>query len=487
MLLARSLSAIVAVATALAVGGCSRTDPLLRLAVADSVESTDLESGSTLVVRGSGFPIGAPVDVLFEGSRRSYLHPGAVELTLPAMARAHDRVEVPLDGPTTALLLGDGDDDARLAGDIELQFRTSGAIVATKALGVDLRVRSFPRNARIAAEKRARVDDALGALGLHVTPQLVLDRVAPCILRRGDVSVGDRIASLDGVGLAALDDALPPATFGFTSIETTNEDGVVHRARGFVGLARLGGGVVGLAVALGLAALLRKLRPVAALPSAAAWSVPPSRASVMATGAAAVVFELMTRFLRVRLDAPIVLTLLAIAIFGPARRSVTLALAMALATSAALVSGGVFRVDELHGALGPLALPSLAVALFVWSQRFAGAWPSRSATTALLFVTIPLAHVAAPRVGVLPALGRALAAATLALVAAPALQRTLLPLREGATSGVVAGALVGALAALVAAIVGGPVAGAVAGCLVAIVLFALRTFAMAVRRRKSSP
>ena len=486
MLLARSLSAIVAVATALAVGGCSHTDPLLRLAVAESVESADLESGSTLVVRGSGFPIGAPVDVRFEGSRRSYVHPGALELALPAIARAHDRVEVPLDGPTTALLLGDGDDDARLSGEIELQFRTSGAIVATKPLAVDLRVRAFPRNARVAAEKRARVDEALAALGLHVNNQLLLDKVAPCILRRGDVAEGDRLASLDGLGLTGLDDALPPATLGFTSLETTSDEGLRHHARGFVGLGRLGMGALAVGALLAVLALVRRLRPIAVLPSAVSWSVPPSRASVVATGVAAASFELLTRFLRVRLDAPIVLTLLAIALFGPVRRSVLLALAMALATSAALVSGGVFRVDELHGALGSLALPSLAVVLFVWAQRFGGASPSRSATTALLFVTIPLLHVVAPRVGVVPALGRALAGATLAVVAAPALQRLLLPVREAVTNGHVAASLAGALAALAAAIVGGPTLGAVVGGAVATLLFAATSLAPVVGRRKSS-
>ena len=486
VLLARSLTAVLSIATALLVGACARTEPHLRLAVADGVESTDLESGSTLVVRGGGFPIGAPVELFFAGARRSFVHPGAFELTLPAHGVAHDRVEVPLDASTTALLLGEGDDDARLSGEIELQFRTAGAVVSTKPIDVELRVRSFPRNARVAAEKRTSVDESLDALGLHVGRSLAIDTVASCIFRRGNIMVGDRLTVLDGVALTVIDDAIPPPSFGFVDLESVSEDGTLHHARGFLGLRRMGMVVLVAALSFGIFQLVRRIRPAEILPSVAGFSVPPTRASLGATAAAAVIFELATRFLRVRLDAPIVLTLLSIALFGPQRRAVMMAIALSLATSAALVSGGVFRVDELHGALGPFALPSLALALYVWAQRFGGYSQSRSATTGLLFVALPLLHVVAPRVGVVPALGRALAATMLCAFSAPVLQRAMVPVRAGASGASVTGALIGSLVALAAAIVAGPVAGAATAFVVVVVAYAASFVLPAFRGQKPS-
>jgi hypothetical protein len=198
-----------------------------------------------------------------------------------------------------------------------------------------------------------------------------------------------------------------------------------------------------------------------------------------------VAFELTARFVRTRLDLPVVLALVAIALFGPMRRSVLLAIAFALAASASLVSGGVFRVDELSGGLGPVALPGLTLVLAVWAQRFAGTHSTRAAHAALLFVTVPLVHVIAPRVGVLPGLGRAIAATTLATFALPSLQRVLAPLRESLGARTIGCSLVGALGALAAGIALGPAAGALAASTASALLFGLavlRAFATASAR-----
>jgi hypothetical protein len=476
---ARRLTASLLLAAALGSAACVRTTPELRLAVAEEVDSTDLESGSTLAVRGDGYPVGVPAEAVFVGVRRSFLHPGAVTLTLPARAQAHDRVEIPLDAATTTDLLGAGDDDARLSGTLELRFQTRGAVVTTAPLPVDLRVRAFPRNARVAAEKRARVRAALHAIGVELGDGLAVTQVSPSVLRRGDVEVGDRLTALDGLSLAAEDDALPPTPVGITHLEAVAGDGRVHHASGLVGAAWLGRLAGGLAIAVAAFALLRRAaarisaRRGAAPAIASAWSVPPSRESLLATGAIAVAFELAARFVRARLDLPVVLALVAIALFGPARRSVLLALAFAFAASAALVVGGVFRIDELSGGLGPMALPCLVLVLAVWAQRFAGATSTRAAHAALLVVALPLVHVVAPRVGVLPGLGRAIAATTLATFALPSLQRMLAPLRDGLGACTIALTMVGALGALALGIALGPVAGVLAASATSALLFAL--------------
>ncbi len=489
MIAARRLTASLLLAAALGGAACVRTTPELRLAVAEAVESDDLESGSTLAVRGEGYPVGVPAEAVFVGVRRSFAHPGSVTLTLPARAVAHDRVEVPLDAATTTELLGAGDDDARLSGSLELRFQTRGAVVTTAPLAVDLRVRAFPRNARVAAEKRSRVRAALHAIGVELGDGLAVVKVAPSAFRRGDVAEGDRLAALDGLPLATDDDALPPAPVGVTRLEAVAEDGRVHHASGLLGAAWLGRVAGGVAIVIAVLALARRVSAALAArraPSrASGWSVPPSRESVLATGAVAVAFELTARFVRTRLDLPVVLALVAIALFGPMRRSVLLAIAFALAASASLVSGGVFRVDELSGGLGPVALPGLTLVLAVWAQRFAGTHSTRAAHAALLFVTVPLVHVIAPRVGVLPGLGRAIAATTLATFALPSLQRVLAPLRESLGARTIGCSLVGALGALAAGIALGPAAGALAASTASALLFGLavlRAFATASAR-----
>jgi hypothetical protein len=484
---ARRLTAILPLAAALVAGGalgCARSTPELRLAVAESVESADLESGSTLAVRGEGFPVGVPAEAIIEGERRSFVHPGSLSITLPAKAVAHDRLEVALDASTTTALLGEGDDDARIAGTLALRFQSSGAVVTTAPVGVALRVRSFPRNARIAAEKRARAREALRSIGVEIGDGLTVVTVAPSVFRRGDVAVGDRLTSLDGISLASEDDVLPPEPLGPTRLEAVGAAGEVHRATGLLGATWLARAAALVALAFVALAFARHVSAaltdrVGAPRSDRSWSIPPSRGSVMSTAAFALAFELSARLVRARVELPILLVLLAIALFGPLRRSVLLAVAFGLATSAALVDGGVFRVDELSGGLGATAVPGLAFALVVWSQRFGGGAATRSAHAALLFVALPLVHVVAPRVGVLPAVGRALAATALASAALPPLQHLLAPLRETVGPWSIALAIAGSLGALGAGVAFGPLPAAIAasgaGALLTLAAF-LRAF-----------
>lgn len=461
---------ILVSALAAGAGACVRAEPELRLAVAEHVENQDLESGSTLVVRGEGFPVGAPVEVVFEGERRSYLHPGDLTASLPARAVAHDRVEVPLDAPAMTTLLGSGDDDARLAGTLEVRFQTTGAVVTTAPIAVELRARAFPRNERVAAEKRGRVTEALRSLGITLGDGLAVAALAPSLLRRGDLAEGDRLTALDGVPIASLDDAIPPPPVGFVRLAAATAEGQEHGARALLGVGWLVRVAAVFAALVGLMALLRRARPAAVRSLKHMSHAPPARPVLLATGATAIAFELLARFLRVRLDAPVVLALASMALFGPARRAIVLALAFGLATSAALVGGGVFRVDELHGALSPMALPATLLVLAVWGQRFGGALPTRAAHVSLLFVAIPLVHVFAPRVGVLPALGRALVATALVTLALPPLQRGAATLREGASSSTLFVAFVGALASLAAAIALGPFVGALTASASAVLL-----------------
>lgn len=441
--------------------GCVRAEPELRLAVAEGVESADLESGSTLVVRGEGFPVGAPVEVTLSGERRSYVHPGDFAASLPARAAAHDRVEVPLDAPAMTTLLGAGDDDARLAVALEVRFHTTGAVVTTAPIPVELRARSFPRNERVAAEKRARVEEALRGAGLTLEGGLVVARVAPSILRRGDVAEGDRITAIDGLPVATLDDAIPPPPVGLMQIAATSPEGVEHGAKAFLGVQWVARMAACVGALLAVVALFRRVRPAASRAMPRMTSEPPARSALAATAGAALAFELLARFLRVRLDAPVVLAFASILLFGPARRSIVLALAFGLASSAALVAGGVFRVDELHGALSPMALPGLLLVLAVWGQRFGGGLPTRAAYLSLLFVLLPAVHVFAPRVGVLPAVGRSAVATALVVLALPSLQRGTAPLRDALSRSMLASSLAGAFVALACAIALGPLAGAV--------------------------
>jgi hypothetical protein len=489
---ARRLTALLPLLAALgacAAIGCAKATPELRLGVAEGVESADLESGSTLVVRGEGFPVGVAAEAAFVGERRSFLHGGAVTVALPARAAAHDRVEIALDARAMTELLGEGDDDARLAGTLELRFQTSGAVVTTAPIDVALRVRSFPRNARVASEKRARVRESLRAIGIEVGDGLGVVSVTPSLFRRGDVGVGDRLTALDGVPLAADDDAIPPAPIGVVRLEAVSADGDPHRASGVLGAAWFARAASLVALVVATLALARrvasKVATHAGSPRAGAWSVPPSRASVGLTAGAALAFELAARFARVRLDLPVLLVLLAIVLFGPLRRAVLLAIAFGIAAAAALVGGGVFRVDELGGGLGPAALPGLALVLVVWAQRFGGALPTRSAHASLLFLAVPLVHVFAPRVGVAPAIGRAIAATTIATLALPALQRALAPLRDTLGPWSVALSLAGSLGALAAGVALGPAPAALAASGAAGLLFVsavLRSFTAASAR-----
>ncbi len=437
-------------------------EPELRLAVATAIESTDLESGSTLVVRGEGFPVGPPCEVTFTGERRSYLHPGELSVALPAKAVSHDRVEVALDGPTMTTLLGSGDDDARLDGTVEVRFHTTGALVTTTRLTVNLRARAFPRNERVAAEKRARVEESLRGAGLSLGEGLVIARASPSVVRRGDVAEGDRLTELDGIPLANLDDAIPPAAVGIVQIATSSADGSDHHAKAFLGLQWIARVAACVGALLALTALVRRVRPVAARALPRITREAPEPSAVVATAGAALAFELMARFLRVRLDAPVALALLAILLFGPARRAIVLALAFGLASSAALVCGGVFRVDELNGALSPLALPGLLLVVSIWGQRFGGSRPTRAAYVGLLFAILPAVHVFAPRVGVMASVGRSAVATALVVLALPALQRGMTPVREVDSPAILGLSLVGALSTLACAIALGPFAGAVA-------------------------
>jgi hypothetical protein len=449
--------------SALATGalGCVRAEPELRLAVAEAVESGDLESGSTLVVRGEGFPVGAPAEVTLVCERRSYLHPGSLDVTLPARAVSHDRVEVALDAAAMTTLLGAGDDDARLAGSLEVRFHTTGAVVTTAPIVVQLRARAFPRNELVAAEKRARVEESLRAAGVTLGDGLVVVASKPTMLTRGDVREGDRLTALDGVPLATLDDAIPPRPVGVMHVATTSAEGAEHQAKAFLGVQWVVRMAACVAAVLAAVALLRRVRPVAARAMPRMTSEPPARSALVATASAALGFELLARFLRVRLDAPVVLVLASIVLFGPSRRALTLALAFGLAASAALVGGGVFRVDELHGALSPLALPGLLLVLAVWGQRFGGGMPTRAAYTGLLFALLPAVHVFAPRIGVLPSLGRAAVATALVILALPSLQRGAAPLRDSVSGASLALALGGSFAALAVSIAVGPLAGAI--------------------------
>ena len=243
---------------------------------------------------------------------------------------------------------------------------------------------------------------------------------------------------------------------------TIAPDGTVHHARGLVGLPWLGraAGFIAL-VALAVVVLRRARRSVSRL-AGVDLPVRPNAGILAFTAVFAAGGELVSGFLRVRGDAPLALGLVAILLFGPTRRSLILALSCGLALSAALVSGGVYRIDELHGPLAPAALPGLAAALFVWGQRFGGESSSRSAQAAFLLVGLPLVHVVAPQVGAWPSAGRALAAASLAILLGPPLQRRLGFVREGLEQSHVGVGFVGSLAALAAAVSLGSSVGAAA-------------------------
>lgn len=484
---ARSLLTIPLLAVTLGAAGCGRTEPFLRLAVAENLETTDVESGSTLVVRGEGFPLGTPAELVFTGERRSYLHPGPIELRLPARAAAHDRVELPLDDVATCAILGEGDDDARLRGDLEVRFHTTGAVVVTKPVPVEFRMRAFPRNARVAAEKRARIAELLRSLGLQIAPDLTVEKRVSCTLCRGDVAGGDKLRSINGVPLQSLDDAMPPDGFAFanlTRVETVSADGVEHQLRGLTGLRYLLFGTLAAAVLLAFSLEIRRITRTSLPPTLTAHRAPPSREILLATGLGALGFELGLRALRLHVDAPTVLTLVAVALFGPSRRSLGLGLAMGLASSAALVSGGVFRMDELHGALGPMAMAGLGLSLCIWAQRFAGLAPSRTASMALLLVVLPALHVVAPRVGMTAACGRAVAATALAGVVSPILQRGLAPIREGLSGAALGAAIAAAASSLGAAIALGPVGGASVATVAAVGLACAAFFPPFARREK---
>jgi hypothetical protein len=133
-----------------------------------------------------------------------------------------------------------------------------------------------------------------------------------------------------------------------------------------------------------------------------------------------------------------------------------------------------------------LALPALVLARGGWALRFSGSMASRGAAASLLYVALPLVHVVAPRVGVLPSVGRALAATMLVVFGTAPLQSALLPLRNGASSGTLAAAFVASLLSLAAGIVGGPIAGASVSAACAAALLSAAILVPMFRSEKSS-
>ncbi|MEM9074001.1 MAG: PDZ domain-containing protein [Myxococcota bacterium] len=180
------------------VGACAGETPA-DLLVLEEVSPSALEAGSTLRIRGRGFPPGRPGSVRLRGS---YVRPGQeptpVDVSLSALAVSHDAAEAVLDADAIHRLGGRG----TLHGEIVLSFeaRPSGNVAGH--LPVDLDV--GPVGVAALRERARAAVSAPRAFGVTLADDPLVgsrvDQVAQgSPADRAGVQGGDRIVEVSGV------------------------------------------------------------------------------------------------------------------------------------------------------------------------------------------------------------------------------------------------------------------------------------------------
>ncbi|MGF1466952.1 MAG: hypothetical protein ACFCGT_12545 [Sandaracinaceae bacterium] len=203
-------------ASALLLAAC---DPGAEAALfrVDRVEPDRLVPGSTVRVRGEGFPAGRTVDVRLRGSLHSPGRPPRpIELGWQGVAVSSSRLDVALDADD----LPDAGAEGTLHGVVEVRVPSAGrrGLVVGRSSPLRLDLSPDPRHAlRPALARQRRGSRLVAALGVRVgetrpgTPGLPIVAVeGGSAAAAGGLVAGDRVVEANGVRVADVGDLLPP-------------------------------------------------------------------------------------------------------------------------------------------------------------------------------------------------------------------------------------------------------------------------------------
>lgn len=229
-----AFSIVIALLGALA--GCRAQQAPPNLLNVLDVTPRDADVGDRLAVVGTGFPEGKPATLRFRGTlNRPGQKPRDVDIEVTAQATSPNRISVLVTEALEGELCGKGDaaEHTTFRGDVVAAFapRNAGAPPVTGTVhDVVIDLLGPPVDERVARERAAEGQSALGFLGLHVeadteSSSLRIKAVDPKgRAASAGLAPGDVLLDFDGVRVRSVSDVIPSGAKRFASIS-------VHRGR----------------------------------------------------------------------------------------------------------------------------------------------------------------------------------------------------------------------------------------------------------------
>ena len=194
---------------------CAGYDDLALLEV-DTIEPPEIEPGSVLRVRGSGFPLGRTPDIVLRGSvHRPGMQPSAVSAHLAGTVQSESLIEIPIEDELIDALGG----RATIDGELRIGFRAADDrrdVFSAEPVRVDF-LPDTTAQLRADGVREARAEpsgsrsfglelshEELGTVGVKV---LAVDSEG--LAAAQGVKPGDTLVGLDGMSLYSWRDFLP--------------------------------------------------------------------------------------------------------------------------------------------------------------------------------------------------------------------------------------------------------------------------------------